>query len=136
MRRVILESPYAGPSPVVVARNVRYLRACLRDCLLRKEAPFASHAIYTLDGVLDDAIAEERALGMEAGKAWLRCLDVHDVVVYTDLGVSLGMHAGIDNAKSWGRNIETRQLGGVWLRCCCQRPAPVHEQCCPLWRAP
>lgn len=51
MRRVIIESPYAGN----VEANATYLRRCLRDSLLRGEAPFASHAIYTLPGVLDDA---------------------------------------------------------------------------------
>ena len=35
LRLVVLESPYAGD----VARNVRYARACLRDSLLRGEAP-------------------------------------------------------------------------------------------------
>lgn len=51
MRRVIVESPYAGD----IERNMRYLRACLADCLRRGEAPFASHAIYTQPGVLDDS---------------------------------------------------------------------------------
>lgn len=41
MRRVIIESPYHGN----VERNLRYLRACLRDSLLRGEAPFASHGL-------------------------------------------------------------------------------------------
>ena len=53
---VIVESPYAGD----VERNERYARACIRDCLLRGEAPFASHLLYTQAGVLDDTIKEER----------------------------------------------------------------------------
>lgn len=47
MRLVIIESPFAGD----VVRNLRYLRACMRDCLRRGEAPYASHALYTQPGV-------------------------------------------------------------------------------------
>lgn len=64
--RVVVESPYAGD----VERNLRYLRAALRDCLLRGEAPYASHAIYTQPGVLDDDIPSERTRGIHAGLAW------------------------------------------------------------------
>jgi hypothetical protein len=113
--RVIIESPFAGSTPDITARNVRYVRACMRDCLLRGEAPYASHALYTLPGVLDDTKPEERKLGMEAGREWMRVLDPElRVVVYTDLGISPGMQWGIDNAKSWGRKTEMRQLGPGW----------------------
>ena len=44
MRRVILESPYAGN----VEENVAYARAAVRDSLLRGEAPIASHLLYLL----------------------------------------------------------------------------------------
>ena len=40
MRLVVVESPYAGD----VEANLAYLRRAMRDCLLRGEAPFASHA--------------------------------------------------------------------------------------------
>ena len=43
MRFVIIESPYAGN----VEENEEYARKCLRDCLMRGEAPFASHLLYT-----------------------------------------------------------------------------------------
>jgi hypothetical protein len=46
MRRVVIESPYAGD----VGLNLLYLRACLADSLSRGEAPYASHAIYTQPG--------------------------------------------------------------------------------------
>ncbi len=42
MRRVVIESPYAGD----VERNLRYLRLAMADCLERGEAPYASHALY------------------------------------------------------------------------------------------
>jgi hypothetical protein len=59
MKLVVVESPYAGD----VTRNLEYARAAMADCLARGEAPFASHALYTQIGVLDDTKPEERKLG-------------------------------------------------------------------------
>lgn len=101
---VILESPYAGD----VERNVRYARACLRDCLLRGEAPFASHLLYTQPGVLDDGLPEERARGIAAGFAFRPV--AAKTVVYTDLGTSFGMRQGIEDAVRFGRPVEYRTL--------------------------
>lgn len=108
MRRVVIESPYAGD----VERNLRYLRACMADCLRRGEAPFASHGLYTQPGVLRDEIPEERAAGIHAGFAWRDAAE--KTVVYMDLGVSGGMRYGIDDAEKKGRAIEYRRLGGEW----------------------
>jgi hypothetical protein len=85
LRRVILESPYAGE----IERNVAYARRCVRDCLQRNEAPIASHLLFTQPGVLRDEVAEERALGISAGLAWLPAAEA--MVVYVDHGVSHGM---------------------------------------------
>lgn len=68
MRRVYVESPYGSNDPETIRRNIEYARACLCDCLLRGEAPFASHLLYTQ--VLRDEVPEERELGMEAGFSW------------------------------------------------------------------
>lgn len=108
MKRVVIESPYAGD----VERNLRYLRACMRDCLMRGEAPFASHGLYTQEGVLDDTKPDERAHGIEAGFAWRLASDV--TVVYADLGITPGMRYGIDHAEKLGRPIEWRRLGAGW----------------------
>lgn len=111
MRRVIIESPYAGEKPgdqVGVERNLRYLRACMHDCFLRGEAPYASHGLYTQPGVLDDNDPDERKLGIEAGFAWRDSADA--TIVYTDLGTTRGMQYGIDHANRGGRPIEYRQL--------------------------
>lgn len=105
MRLVVIESPYAGD----VEKNLRYVRAAMADCLLRGEAPFASHALYTQLGVLRDEVPEERTLGIEAGLAW--GLKADATVVYTDLGTSRGMELGIEAAKAAGRSIEFRSLG-------------------------
>lgn len=108
MRRVIIESPYQGD----VERNLRYLRACLRDSLLRGEAPFASHGLYTQPGVLDDHDPEQRRLGIEAGFAWWTGLVV--IIFYVDLGWSPGMQAALGRAKSFGISFSQRSLGGEW----------------------
>lgn len=108
MRRVVIESPYAGD----VERNLRYLRACMADCLRRDEAPYASHALYTQPGVLDDDVPEERRQGMEAGFAWGEAAEA--TVMYMDLGVSLGMLAGEERALRAGRPIEYRWIKGEW----------------------
>lgn len=110
MRRVIIESPFAGD----VERNLRYLRACMADCLVRGEAPFASHGLYTQPGVLDDSIPEERELGIVAGFAWREVAAI--TAVYTDLGVSRGMEYGIAAAtrlveESPEHRIEYRSIG-------------------------
>ncbi len=121
MRRVIVESPYAAPpgtpadvAPEHVERNLRYLRACLADCLARGEAPFASHGLYTQPGVLNDADPEERRHGINAGFMWRLVADV--TAVYTDLGISRGMEYGIAHAGSSNRPSEYRQLGGEWAQ--------------------
>jgi hypothetical protein len=111
---VIIESPFANPDPVLAARNLRYLRAALRDCLLRGEAPYASHALYTQPGVLDDNQPEERALGIDAGFAFRRFAT--KTVVYGDLATSRGMTYGIENAREIGCPIEYRTLGEGWDR--------------------
>ena len=100
---VIIESPYAGD----VKRNELYARRCMKDSLLRGEAPFISHLLYTQ--VLDDTKPEERKMGMEAGFAFYRAADYS--VVYQDYGISGGMKAGIEVAKSMGRKIEYREIG-------------------------
>lgn len=103
-RRVIVESPYAGD----VLRNEAYARAALKDCLLRGEAPFASHLLYTQPSVVDDHIPHERVLGIDAGLAWGAVADA--TVVYTDFGISAGMAYGIERANREGRPVEYRQL--------------------------
>lgn len=106
MRLVIVESPFAGD----VERNVEYARLCVRDSLLRGEAPIASHLLYTQPGILNDDIPAERQHGIDAGLAWRAVAQAS--VVYTDLGVSKGMEYGIRAAKAAGIPIEYRTLPG------------------------
>ena len=103
---VIVESPYAGD----VERNVEYARAAVRDSVLRGEAPIASHLLFTQPGILDDDVAEERLLGIEAGLAWGSVAD--KTVAYIDRGISKGMSMGIERAHKQGRPVEFRQIEG------------------------
>lgn len=102
---VILESPFAGD----MERNRKYAILCLRDSLLRGESPFASHILYT--EALDDLKPWERDLGITAGLEIGKCAS--KTVVYTDLGISRGMHYGIICAKELGRPIEYRSIKKV-----------------------
>lgn len=121
MKRVLIESPFKTTelqfpngtrTILLVEENVAYVRACMRDALLRGEAPFASHALYTLAGVLDDLIPKERKLGIDAGLVWGEKADV--TVVYWDRGITEGMQYGIEAARKLGRAVEFRQLGDPW----------------------
>lgn len=107
MRLVILESPYAGD----IEANVAYARRCVRDSLMRGEAPIASHLLYTQPGILRDDIAEERQWGIDAGLAWRAVAQA--TVVYTDRGISTGMRYGIAAAEAAGLPVEYRQLETV-----------------------
>ena len=55
MTLVVIESPYAGD----VERNLTYVRRAMRWCLDKGLDPFASHLLYTQDGVLDDDDPED-----------------------------------------------------------------------------
>ena len=103
---VAIESPYAGD----VERNLRYLRACMADCISRGEAPYASHALYTQPGVLDDTVPEERALGIAAGFDWAALAECR--AVYTDIGISDGMRVGISHARAIGQPNHYRKIDG------------------------
>ena len=106
MKRVIVESPFAGD----IETNLRYVRACMRDCLLRGEAPYASHALYTQAGVLRDDLPDERKRGIEAGFAWRSAAEL--TAFYVDLGWSHGMLQGKADCQSKGLPFEERCVEG------------------------
>jgi len=114
MKIVIIESPFAGKCGdrpwMDIERNLQYVRAAMRDSLLRGEAPYASHALYTQNGVLDDKNPTERALGIAAGFVFRSVANL--TAVYQDLGVTEGMKLGIEDAEKRGCPIEYRNLEG------------------------
>ena len=111
---VVIESPYAGKDESELKKNIDYARAAVKDSLERGEAPFASHLLYTQDGILDDNIADERKAGINAG------LDLHkkaDVVaVYADRGISNGVARAIEYAALVGAKVEIRSIRGKTFR--------------------
>ena len=103
-RLVVVESPFAGD----VEANLTYVRRAMADCFSKGEYPFASHALYTQPGVLDDTKPEERKLGIEAGFAWGAAAE--SVIFYVDRGISRGMLAGVQAAMARDCCIEVRAL--------------------------
>lgn len=105
MKRVIIESPYAGD----VARNVAYARAAVRDSvLLRGEAPICSHLLFTQPGILADSVENERRLGIAAGLAWQKRCEL--VVFYVDLGWSKGMETARELCIKDGVHYQMRWI--------------------------
>ena len=104
LRRVILESPYAGD----IERNVEYVKRALLDSLIHYgEAPFASHLLYTQ--VLEDLGYEQRALGFKCNYSWYEVAEA--CIIYTDYGISSGMRSGMRFASSRGLPLEERTIG-------------------------
>jgi hypothetical protein len=110
MKLVIIESPYAAATEDGILANVRYARSALHHALMRGEAPFASHLLYTQEGVLRDAIKTERRRGILAGHAWFSKADL--ICFYTDLGWTPGMLEGLRNALSDKKRISVRAIFG------------------------
>jgi len=107
----VVESPYGG-DPETVARNLRYLRACLHWCVHNGFTPYASHGLLTQPGVLRDELPGERRLGLGGGLALGDLLPVR--LVFTDLGITSGMEAGIKRATRLGQHVITVRLTAAW----------------------
>jgi len=106
MRRVVVESPFAGD----FEKNIEYARAAMADCIKRGEAPYASHLLFTQDGILDDTVPKERELGIQAGFEWGTFAMAR--VIYIDRGISHGMLRGIEEAHRLGQAVEFRAIPG------------------------
>lgn len=125
----VIESPYASDDPVELARNIAYVRAAAADCFARGEVPFASHGFYTLPGILDDKVPEERVKGIKAGFDVARAFAyLHGTLVnsteqfafvrpfYTDRGWSGGMVEGLEDSVKKKHAYEKRSLGAEWSK--------------------
>lgn len=111
MKLVYIESPFKGENWEATRRNILYARVCVRDSLLRGEAPYASHLFFTQSGILNDLIEAERQLGITVGQALGDKFDLR--AVYDDFGISRGMQYGIERALKLGQPIEHRKLSIV-----------------------
>lgn len=108
MRRVILESPFAGD----VEGNIAYAKKAVGDCLHRGEAPIASHLLFTQTGILRDGFPGERALGINAGWVWYEAPGTA-AVFYLDRGMSGGMAGALAVAERNHNPVEFRFLDPV-----------------------
>ena len=115
MKRVIMESPYAGDENQIKINEI-YGEFCMHDCLINHdETPYASHLLYTRNNVLRDEIPEDRKLGIEAGFYWREVADQTNF--YIDLGMTKGMILGKEDAWNNKKEFETRKLPkGLWKR--------------------
>jgi hypothetical protein len=105
VKRVIIESPYAGNYDM----NEAYAELAMHDCLVNhNESPYASHLLYTRRFVLRDDVPTDRKLGIEAGFYWRDVADKS--VFYLDLEMTSGMEQGIKDCVAKGKPYETRYL--------------------------
>jgi len=109
---VQIESPLNAPTQAGIERNQLYGRMAVVDCLKRHESPYASHLMLAHPDMLDDLNEEERTLGISAGFRFIP--QTKKSVVYGDLGISRGMKAGIEYAKSLGHLVEYRYIPNEW----------------------
>jgi hypothetical protein len=111
MRLVVIESPYAANPAVhgTVEMHVDYARRCMADSLMRGEAPIASHLLYTQPGILNDAVAVERAIGIKAGLEWGARGDM--IAFYLDYGWSPGMRDAEQHWIARGKHCDYRYIG-------------------------
>ena len=114
----IIESPY-GTNPdgsradaATVAENIRYLNACILDCLARGESPYASHGFFP--GPLNDANPDERKAGILAGFRVGRALAKAGAIraYYVDRGMTIGMRASEAEVATLGQATERRTIPG------------------------
>lgn len=104
MKRVIIESPFAGNCNL----NVAYARLAVRHSLSLGEAPIASHLLYTQYTILDDNNNHERQWGIDAGLAWKHVAEKQ--IFYIDLGWSNGMKYAKEFCVSHNIEIEERRI--------------------------
>lgn len=103
---VAIESPWAGLGAGEKAK--KYLRNCIRDSLARNEIPWASHCMLAWTEALYETDEEQRIEGINVNKRMLLRVDL--IAVYTDHGVSKGMHEAVRWARMHGKKIENRRL--------------------------
>jgi len=89
-KKIVIESPYAGNTK----KNLIYAGQCMRNAILRGEAPIASHVLYTGHGILEDCNVMERMVGLNLGYQW--GLEADLVAFYTDNGMSRGMDEALE----------------------------------------
>ena len=102
MKLIYVASPLSGD----VEKNIEYAKNACRTVMDSGHAFFAPHLLYT--SFLDDAVPEERKLGMDMGLAVLeRC----DELWAFGPWVSEGMAVEIERAQCLGIPVRRMELG-------------------------
>jgi hypothetical protein len=108
MRCVLLEVPQGADA---AAPAEKYARAAVADAIEKGEAPLVPRFLPGAPFDPEDMQTHELVIGM--GLAWGRGAEA--TVVYTDLGITAPMAAGIRVAQAEGRPVEYRQIPG-WAK--------------------
>lgn len=106
MTRVYIASPFRTNSPELRKTYLNYLDDCIRDSLLRNEAPYVPHAY--LPRFLADSDGRQRNKALSIGTKFLLICQI--LAVYKNHGITEGMQGEIDTAKANGIRIEFRSL--------------------------
>jgi hypothetical protein len=117
MKLIAVESPYGSDDWQEIAENIHYLRACMHYVHLQGNAPYASHAISTQPGVLDDSDkgpGGERETGIFGGQAIADRMD--EKWVFMDKGMTTGMEYGYKRSGEINQPILIKELGPDWHR--------------------
>lgn len=105
---VMIESPLEPSVGRSREEHTDYARECVRDSILRGEAPFSAYLAYLQTGVLNHKIPFELKRAHDAKLAWLEIADF--MAVYIDYGVSANMQHTIDIAGKYFVPITYRRL--------------------------
>ncbi len=102
---VIIESPFKSPCKHSILENIAYARLSMQLSLNQyDESPIAFHTLYTQ--VLNDDNPLQRQQGINASLKWYKHAD--KVIIMVDHGISIGMKAGYNHARSLDKPIEFR----------------------------
>lgn len=101
MRKVYICSPYRATDSAEFDRNIEYAQQLTKHALKAGLAPITPH-LYLTQCTNEDK-PEERAAGLAAGIALLKCCDF--VIAGTKYGVSEGMEKEIETAAIMGISV-------------------------------
>lgn len=101
MRKVYICSPYRATDSAELDRNIEYAQQLTKHALKVGLAPITPH-LYLTQCTNEDK-PEERAAGLAAGIALLKCCDF--VIAGTKYGVSEGMEKEIETAAIMGISV-------------------------------
>jgi len=110
---VLLETPSSGSESSVIYE--KYAKACLRDSLLRNEAPLSAYLLYKQPGIISEDSSIEKIRSIEAELSWSKFCN--KLVVYNDYGITSDMRKSIENAlKEKDHIVEYRSLGDPFFK--------------------